>query len=127
MGSVREELIAALTGEGYKVEGVSNAAEAINTITLQRPGLILLELSFPEPAAHVGGVAWDSFLVISWAGRFGAGSTIPFIALATKDAGRARDRDQALEFGAMDYLPSPLQTEELVKAVYRAFELASVA
>jgi len=121
---VRDVLTATLKVEGHKVLAVSSPSEAIRALSLERPSLILLELSFPEPTAHLGGVAWDNFLVISWAGRFAAEAAIPFIALGGKTGGQ--DRDRALEFGAVDFLPNPFETHDVVRSVERALELATL-
>jgi CheY-like chemotaxis protein len=119
---VRDVLTATLKVEGHKVTAVPDALEAIKAISLERPALMVLELNLPDRTAHLGGVAWDNFLVIAWAGRFGAKGAIPFIALGGKNGDL--DRDRALELGAVDFLPGRLETHQLVRAVGRAFELA---
>ncbi len=123
--TIRAILTATLIAEGHKVSAVSNTLAAIRAITWERPGLILMDLAFPDSCAHEGGVAWDNFLVISWAGRFESNSAIPFIVLGTNDSNK--DRDRALELGAMDFVPHPFETEVLVRSVNRAFELAPLA
>lgn len=121
----REELTASLVREGYSVKRVANAFDAIKSIAGSRPPLLLLELSFPDQSAHAGGVAWDNFLVMSWAGRFDPAATIPFIALSRNTEDRARN--QALESGAMGFLTTAAPTHEVLGVVSRAFGLASVA
>ena len=120
----REELTATLVREGYNVKRVSTASAALKSISAQCPSLLLLELSFPDPNAHRGGVAWDNFLVMSWAGRFDFNGAIPFIALSnTPDA---KDRDKALESGAMGFLTEVAPPHEVLAVVSRAFGLASL-
>jgi len=85
---------------------------------------MLLEWSFPEQSSHAGGVAWDSFLVMCWTGRFDSAEAIPFIALSSNS--QAKDRDRALICGAMDFLTTAARGDELVGAVNRAFGLARV-
>jgi CheY-like chemotaxis protein len=121
----REELTASLVREGYCVKRVASPSDAIKSIASSRPPLLLLELSFPDGAAHAGGVAWDNFLVMSWAGRFHSGAAIPFVALSSNTDDRARN--QALESGAMGFLTTAAPTHEVLGVVSRAFGLASVA
>jgi CheY-like chemotaxis protein len=121
----REQLTATLAREGYNVKRVASASAALESISADRPPLLMLEVNFPDQSAHAGGVAWDNFLVMSWAGRFNATGAIPFIALSSN--ADAKDQDQALEFGAMGFLTTAAGADEVLCAVNRAFEMGSVA
>jgi len=123
--SFREELTATLVREGYGVKRLPSALDAIKSISEHRPPLLLLELSFPDPSAHTGGVAWDNFLVMAWAGRFDSAGALPFIALSSN--AEAKDRDQALESGAMGFLTTSAPAHEILDAVSHALCVASVS
>src|SRR3954453_11807447 len=82
--AVLQSLCSGLHARGYKVFAARNTREGIKALCVEKPDLMVLDLVFPEPEAHGGGVNWDGFLLISWPDHSGR-SQVPFVAVS-KDA-----------------------------------------
>ncbi len=97
-----------LTREGYKVYQASTGLGGIDTISLRRPRLVVLDVGLPDI---------DGLEVCR---RLRATSQTPIIFLTAR--GSEVDRVLGLELGADDYLTKPFSPAELVarvKAVLR--------
>jgi two-component system KDP operon response regulator KdpE len=97
---VREILLAT----GYEVLAVSSGARAIETVAIEQPDLILLDLMLP------GGV--DGYAV---ARRIREFSHVPIIMLTAKV--READMLHGFETGADDYITKPFSSKELLARI----------
>lgn len=103
---------------GYQVLTAEDGAGAVSTVRLERPDLVLLDISFPPDVAHGGGVAWDGFLIMSWLRRMEEAQGIPIIILSGLEA--AQYEKKALAAGATRYLQKPVDPDEMVAAIREA-------
>jgi two-component system KDP operon response regulator KdpE len=92
-----------LTAHGYKVVPARSGEEAIASFQQHRPDLVLLDLMLPD----------ISGLDVCRAIR--AGSTIPIIVLSVK--GGEKDKIQALDLGADDYVLKPFGMDEVLARI----------
>jgi two-component system response regulator MprA len=102
--AVREALRRALAVEGYSVELAGNGAEALRTIGLAEPDVVVLDVLMPE----VDGLAACRRLREE-------GSRVPVLMLTAR-AG-VGDRVDGLDAGADDYLVKPFALEELLARI----------
>ena len=105
-----------LTRVGYHVLTAASGREALDTIRIRPPDLIILDLMLPDI---------DGFGVCEILRRQPSTATIPIVILtawATTDA-----QHLGLELGALDYLTKPFSPRELVERVRRLLSLRPVA
>jgi DNA-binding response OmpR family regulator len=105
-----------LTRVGYEVLTAASGREALDTIRIRPPDLIILDLMLPDI---------DGFGVCEILRRQPSTATIPIVILtawATTDA-----QHLGLELGALDYLTKPFSPRELVERVRRLLSLRPVA
>ncbi|MGH2535042.1 MAG: response regulator [Thermomicrobiales bacterium] len=105
---IRRALRTALTGHGYAVEVAEDGETALTTLATWLPAVVVLDLVMP-------GI--DGFEVVRQARTW---TNVPIIVLSAR--GQERDKVQALDLGADDYLTKPFGIEELlarVRAVLR--------
>ena len=99
--AVREALRRALSLEGYDVDLATDGAEALRSIALSEPDVVVLDVLMPE----VDGLAACRRLREE-------GSRVPVLMLTARaDVG---DRVDGLDAGADDYLVKPFALEELL-------------
>lgn len=101
-----------LSRVGYNVLTAASGREALDTIRIRPPDLIILDLMLPDI---------DGFGICEILRRQPATATIPIVILtawATTDA-----RHLGLELGALDYLTKPFSPKELVERVRRLLSL----
>ncbi len=101
-----------LTKAGYRVLTASCGREALETVRLIPPDLILLDLMLPDV---------DGFAICEILRRQAATATIPIVILtawATTDA-----QSLGLELGALDYMTKPFSPREMVERVRRLLDL----
>ena len=96
-------LYRALKAHGYNVHTSSNGEEAVEAATTLRPDLVLLDLLLPG----ING--------LEVCRRVRAESNVPIIVLSVKDA--ERDKVEALDLGADDYVAKPFGIEEVLARV----------
>lgn len=97
-----------LVRAGHEVTTAANGWEAIHSVRLHRPDVILLDLMLPD---------LDGFGVCEILRRDPRTATIPIIivsAWASNDS-----RNLGLELGALDYITKPFSPQELVDRVGR--------
>jgi two-component system KDP operon response regulator KdpE len=92
-----------LTANGYKVLTARSGEEAIEVALRQRPDLILLDLVLPGISG------------IEVCRQLRARSNVPIIVLSAKD--NERDKVQALDLGADDYIPKPFGIKEVLARI----------
>ena len=92
-----------LTAHGYKVFTARNGEEAIEAVARNRPDLLLLDLLLP---------GMSGLEVTRWVRER---SNVPIIVLSVKEA--ERDKVEALDLGADDYVAKPFGMNEVLARV----------
>jgi two-component system, OmpR family, KDP operon response regulator KdpE len=100
---IRRVLLTILTSQGYSVIEAKSGDEALERIRTERPDLILLDVNMP------GRSGIETCREIREAGD------IPVIILTVRNA--ERDKVQALDAGANDYVVKPFGADELLARV----------
>jgi two-component system, NtrC family, response regulator PilR len=108
-GAQREILRTILTSEGYQVETAANAAEALARSGRTRFDLVLTDLRMPGA---------DGLSLVGQLTR----EDPPTLVILMTAYGSMDSAEQAVKQGAFDYLTKPLEREELLLTVARAFE-----
>ena len=105
-----------LTRAGYSVITAASGREALDTIALLHPDLIILDLMLPDI---------DGFSICEILRRHEKTARIPIVILsawATNDA-----QHLGLELGAIDYLTKPFSPKKLVERVKHLLSLRESA
>jgi two-component system KDP operon response regulator KdpE len=100
---IRRVLLTILTSQGYSVIEAKSGDEALETIRSEHPDLILLDVNMP------GRSGIETCREIREAGD------IPIIILTVRNA--ERDKVQALDAGANDYVVKPFGADELLARI----------
>jgi two-component system, OmpR family, KDP operon response regulator KdpE len=100
-----------LTAHGFEVFTASSGEDALEAISQHRPDLILLDLGLPG----ISGLEVTK--------RVREQSSLPIIVLSVKDA--ERDKVQALDLGADDYVPKPFGVDEVLARIRVALRHAA--
>lgn len=100
---IRRALSIALRGHGYEVEVATDGAGALTALATWEPDLVVLDLVMP-------GI--DGFEVVRQARVW---TELPIIVLSAR--GQERDKVEALDLGADDYLTKPFGMNELLARV----------
>lgn len=95
----RHAVARGLVARGHSVEEAEDGQAALRRWDARRPDLVLLDLGLPDT---------DGLSIVR---RLRRESTVPILVLSARD--RERDRVEALELGADDYLTKPFGMEEL--------------
>ena len=107
----------ALKAHGYNVLTASNGEDAVETVARQRPDLLLLDLLLPGISG------------LEVCRQVRAKSNVPIIVLSVKEA--ERDKVEALDLGADDYVAKPFGVDEVLArvrvALRRTFQPSSGA
>jgi DNA-binding response OmpR family regulator len=98
-----EIIKAYLEKDGYQVITAYDGKSAINTVSIQNPDLVILDLMLPEISG------WDVCRSIR------KKSEVPVIMLTARD--EVTDKIVGLEMGADDYVTKPFDPKELVSRV----------
>jgi len=110
---IRRVLRAALTGQGYAVEEARTGEEALEQIRDQRFDLVLLDMNLPG----LGGLETCRALRATF--------QAPIIMLTVRDA--EKDKVDALDAGADDYVTKPFGTPELLARLRAALRRSAAA
>ena len=109
--SIRRFLKMTLTDHGYAFREAENAHDGLRKVASERPDLVILDLGLPD------GDGLDVTRQIrEW-------STVPIIILSAR--GHEKDKVQALDCGADDYLTKPFGVAELLARVRVALRHAA--
>ncbi len=100
---IRRFLRASLRAQQYEVLEASNGTQALEVMTQHQPDLMILDLGLPD----IDGVEVTR-RVREW-------SQIPIIILSVRD--REKDKIEALDAGADDYLTKPFGVGELMARI----------
>jgi len=107
----------ALKVHGYNVLTASSGEDAVETVAKQRPDLLLLDLLLPGMSG------------LEVCRQVRAKSNVPIIVLSVKEA--ERDKVEALDLGADDYVAKPFGVDEVLArvrvALRRTFQPSSGA
>jgi two-component system KDP operon response regulator KdpE len=98
--AIRKFLRAALEGQGYAYAEAGTGAEGIAQASMRVPDVVLLDLGLPD---------LDGLEVVR---RIRSWSGLPIIVLTAR--GRERDKVEALDAGADDYVTKPFSMPELL-------------
>jgi len=105
----------ALRDHGYKVLMCGEVTEALKMIRVERPDLVLVDLSFPADTMNIGGPMHDGFFIIDWIRRTEEIEAIPVIIISGTAPSTYAERIASL--GIKACLHKPLKKEELLAAV----------
>jgi two-component system KDP operon response regulator KdpE len=100
---IRRFLRASLRAQQYEVLEASNGTQALEVVTQRLPDLMILDLGLPD----IDGVEITR--------RIREWSQIPIIILSVRD--REKDKIEALDVGADDYLTKPFGVGELMARI----------
>jgi two-component system KDP operon response regulator KdpE len=100
---IRAFLRTALSAHGYRCTEASTAREALVQLTADAPELVLLDLGLPDG---------DGLDVLRQVRQW---SALPVVVLSAR--GQERDKVQALDLGADDYLTKPFGVPELLARI----------
>ncbi len=89
--------------EGYEIVTATNGAEALATLSVQRPDLVLLDVMMPD---------MSGLEVCQRIRASRATARLPILMLSAR--GQVSDRVSGLKSGADDYVPKPADTDELL-------------
>ena len=103
---IRRTLRATLSSSGYDVIDAEDAQEAIEKVVREHPDLVLLDVNLPE----VDGIAACIEMRRSFQG--------PIIMVTVRDS--KRDKIDAFNAGADDYVVKPFSTDELLARIQAA-------
>jgi two-component system KDP operon response regulator KdpE len=103
---IRRLLRATLGAQGHQVVEAAGGVEALEQIERERPDLVILDLGLPDLSG----------LEVIRSVR--AHSSLPIVVLSVR--ADERDKVEALDLGADDYLTKPFGTDELVARVRAA-------
>ena len=103
--AVRNLIITTLETQNYKFHTATTGAEALLEAVSQKPDILLLDLGLPDMD---GGEIIKK--VRSW-------SNMPIIVISARS--EDKDKIEALDAGADDYLTKPLESEKLIRALSR--------
>jgi len=110
---IRRVLRTTLTSNGYSVEEAKTGDEALDLIRANRPDLILLDVNMPGRSG------------LETCREIRLTSDIPIIMLTVRNS--ERDKVQALDAGADDYVVKPFGSEELLARIRAALRRAAPA
>ncbi len=112
--TLRETLVDALAGEGFRTVAAADGRAAIERFRADHPDLVLLDLMLPE----LSGI--EVCRIIR------AESAVPIVMLTARDS--EVDKIVGLELGADDYVTKPFSLRELtarIRALFRRSEQAA--
>jgi len=107
---LRRVMLATLTDLGYSVIDAVNGEEALEKFRTESPDLVLLDLNMPG----IGGLETCRALR--------TGSDVPIIVLSVRNT--ERDKVEALDAGADDYVTKPFGIQELLARIRAAMRRA---
>lgn len=108
---IRRALRAGLTAQGYQVDLVETGEEALDQAAAQTPALVVLDLTLPGISG------------LEVCQRLREWSDVPILVLSAR--GQERDKVDALDRGADDYLTKPFGMDELLARVRAALRRRS--
>ncbi|HEX4265510.1 MAG TPA: response regulator [Verrucomicrobiae bacterium] len=111
-----------LESAGYQVIAATDGSEAATAARKEKPDLILLDISFPEPGVG-GGVQWDGFKIIDWFRRLEEAKNVPVIVITAGEP--EKYKSQSLSKGAIAFFQKPIDTKELIDVIGKTLNSGS--
>jgi two-component system, OmpR family, KDP operon response regulator KdpE len=108
---IRRVMLTTLTSHGYSVIEAASGEEALGKIRTERPDLILLDVNMPG----ISGLETCAEIRTS--------SDVPIIMLTVRNS--ERDKVEALDAGADDYVVKPFGVQELMARIRAALRRSS--
>jgi two-component system, OmpR family, KDP operon response regulator KdpE len=108
---IRRVMLTTLTSHGYSVIEAASGEEALGKIRMERPDLILLDVNMPG----ISGLETCAEIRTS--------SDVPIIMLTIRNS--ERDKVEALDAGADDYVVKPFGVQELMARIRAALRRSS--
>ena len=108
---IRRVMLATLTSQGYAVVEAKSGEEALERIRHERADLIILDVNLPGISG------------LETCREIRASSDVPIIMLTVRNT--ERDKVQALDAGADDYVVKPFGVEELLARIRAALRRAA--
>ena len=102
-----------LEGAGYRVATALDGTEAIAVVRMERPDLILLDISFPP---DVFGIPWDGFRIMEWLHHLEGPKKIPVIIITGGQ--EVKNKERALAAGAVAFFNKPINHDDLIKVIH---------
>jgi CheY-like chemotaxis protein len=102
-----------LEGVGYQVATALDGTEAIAAVRMERPDLILLDISFPP---DVFGIPWDGFRIMEWLHHLEGPKKIPVIIITGGQ--EVKNKERALAAGAVAFFNKPINHDDLIKVIH---------
>jgi two-component system, cell cycle response regulator DivK len=97
-----------LTAEGYVLKEAANAGEALATLNLMHPDLILMDINMPDV---------DGYTLTAQIRAMSGFESVPIVAL-TANVMRG-DRERSLEAGCDGYIQKPIDIDILPQQIER--------
>jgi len=97
---------------GYRVATALDGTEAIAAIRVEKPDLILLDITFPP---DVFGVPWDGFRIMEWLHHLDGPKKIPVIIITGGQ--EVKNKERALAAGAVAFFNKPINHDDLLKVI----------
>ena len=97
-----------LTAEGYELKEAANAGEALATLNLMHPDLILMDINMPDV---------DGYTLTAQIRAMSGFESVPIVAL-TANVMRG-DRERSLEAGCDGYIQKPIDIDILPQQIER--------
>lgn len=110
-----------LTKAGFHVLTNTDGAEAIGTVRKEHPDAIVLDICLPADV----NVNWDGFTVMEWLRRLEQEDAPPVIIIT--GTGSEKNRQRALDSGAVAFFEKPINNEELVKVIQKSLADRKIA
>jgi CheY-like chemotaxis protein len=101
-----------LKGAGYLVATAQDGAEAMSVVRMEKPDLILLDITFPP---DVAGVPWDGFRIMEWLHRVDESRRVPIIIITGGED--VKNKDRAMASGAVAFFHKPINHDDLLKVI----------
>jgi CheY-like chemotaxis protein len=101
-----------LKGAGYQVVTAQDGSEAMSVVRMEKPDLILLDITFPP---DIAGVPWDGFRIMEWLHRVDKSRKIPIIIITGGEA--VKNKERAIAIGAVAFFHKPINHDDLLKVI----------
>jgi CheY-like chemotaxis protein len=101
-----------LKGAGYQVATAQDGAEAMSIVRMEKPDLILLDITFPP---DVAGVPWDGFRIMEWLHRVDESRRVPIIIITGGED--VKNKERAMASGAVAFFHKPINHDDLLKVI----------
>jgi len=101
-----------LKGAGYLVATAQDGAEAMSVVRMEKPDLILLDITFPP---DVAGVPWDGFRIMEWLHRVDESRKIPIVIITGGED--VKNKERAMASGAVAFFHKPINHDDLLKVI----------